>query len=56
MRKSWFKPLLATAVTVFSFGVASVAQAQAPLKMAYALSQTSHYGAGGDAFAKSLEA
>ncbi len=56
MRKSWFKPLLATAVTVFSFGVASVAQAQAPLKMAYALSQSSHYGAGGDAFAKSLEA
>ncbi|WP_153114657.1 TRAP transporter substrate-binding protein [Rhodocyclus tenuis] len=34
---------------------AQPAAAQAPLKMAYALSSSSHYGAGAEAFAKTLE-
>lgn len=48
---SW---LLAAAVA----GVMSAApaMAQTSLKMAYALSANSHYGAGGEAFAKSIEA
>ncbi|SAI38697.1 TRAP family transport system%2C substrate-binding transport protein [Bordetella trematum] len=50
MRKSW---LVAGLVAACAF--ATSASAQAPLKMAYALSTSSHYGAGADAFAKSIE-
>lgn len=55
MRKFWLAPVFAALTAVVGLGTASTASAQAPLKMAYALSASSHYGAGGDAFAKSLE-
>ncbi|AZY49555.1 TRAP transporter substrate-binding protein [Bordetella avium] len=52
MRKSWITAgLLSACAIAFSLP----AMAQNSLKMAYALSPTSHYGAGADAFAKSLE-
>ncbi|MFT0532144.1 TRAP transporter substrate-binding protein [Castellaniella hirudinis] len=44
------------AVAIAGFGAAVPAQAETPLKMAYALSENSHYGAGADAFVKALEA
>lgn len=55
--KQWLSPSLlgATATAAaLSFGVSAV-HAQTTYKMAYALSQQSHYGAGGAAFAKTLE-
>ncbi|NYT84529.1 TRAP transporter substrate-binding protein [Pollutimonas harenae] len=54
MRNTWFtKALLAASMA--SMFVAAPALAETKLKMAYALSTSSHYGAGADAFAKSLE-
>lgn len=53
MRKTW---LAAALLAAGAFSVTGPAQAQTTLKMAYALSTSSHYGAGGDAFAKSIEA
>ncbi|MFJ1301506.1 TRAP transporter substrate-binding protein [Pseudomonadota bacterium AL_CKDN230030165-1A_HGKHYDSX7] len=53
MRKTW---LAAALLAAGAFSVTAPAQAQTTLKMAYALSTSSHYGAGGDAFAKSIEA
>lgn len=46
--------LLGTAV-VAAIGLPGIVNAQTTIKMAYALSQQSHYGAGGNAFAKTLE-
>lgn len=55
MRKTaLIKWLLAVAST--SVFAALPAQAETTLKMAYALSTSSHYGAGGEAFSKSIEA
>ena len=51
MRKFWFAPLLA-AIAVSAAPLAAQAQTY---RMAYALSANSHYGAGGNAFAASLE-
>ena len=53
MRKSW---LAATLLASGMLAAALPAAAQTTLKMAYALSTSSHYGAGADAFAKSIEA
>lgn len=53
MRKSW---LAAGLFSACAFAVALPATAQNTLKMAYALSTSSHYGAGADALAKSIEA
>ena len=53
MRKSW---LAATILAACAAAVPLAASAQTPLKMAYALSTSSHYGAGADALAKSIEA
>lgn len=53
MRKSW---LAATILAACAVAAPLAASAQAPLKMAYALSTSSHYGAGADALAKSIEA
>ncbi|WP_459618030.1 TRAP transporter substrate-binding protein [Bordetella sp. 2513F-2] len=53
MRKSW---LAAIALAACTAAAALPATAQTPLKMAYALSTASHYGAGAQAFAKSIEA
>ncbi|CAK7074051.1 tripartite ATP-independent transporter DctP family solute receptor [Kerstersia gyiorum] len=50
MRKNW----LAIAMASVAIVATAPASAAAPLKMAYALSQQSHYGAGGEAFAQSL--
>lgn len=55
MRKSWLAPLFA-AFTAAGLALATPAAAQTTLKMAYALSASSHYGAGGEAFAKALDA
>jgi tripartite ATP-independent transporter DctP family solute receptor len=54
MRKTWLSKwvLAATVAGVFA---AAPAVAQTTLKMAYALSTNSHYGAGADALAKSIE-
>lgn len=49
----WVKSLLAGAAVAAAFVMP--AAAQTTYKMAYALSQQSHYGAAGDAFAKTLE-
>ena len=55
MRKtSLFRLILALAAA--SLFIAAPAHADKTLKMAYALSTSSHYGAGGEAFAKSIEA
>lgn len=53
MRKTWFSKW-ALAATVAGLFVAGPALAATSLKMAYALSTNSHYGAGADAFAKSI--
>jgi tripartite ATP-independent transporter DctP family solute receptor len=53
MRNKWFACLAASAVLGL-MATAPVA-AQTKLKMAYALSANSHYGAGAEAFSKSLE-
>lgn len=53
MRKSW---LAAGLFSACAFAVALPATAQNTLKMAYALSTSSHYGAGAEALAKSIEA
>ncbi|MYZ43433.1 TRAP transporter substrate-binding protein [Schauerella aestuarii] len=56
MIKTWaMRPLLAAVTTAVALTAAAPAQAQSTLRMAYALSTSSHYGAGGNAFAKSLE-
>lgn len=52
MRKTW---LAATIMAACAVTAALPAAAQNTLKMAYALSPTSHYGAGANAFAKSIE-
>src|SRR5690606_39044520 len=52
MRKNW---LAATLVAACAATAALPAAAQNTLKMAYALSTSSHYGAGAEAFAKSIE-
>ncbi|AIT27187.1 bacterial extracellular solute-binding, 7 family protein [Bordetella holmesii 44057] len=52
MHKSW---LVAGLVSACAFAVTLPAAAENTLKMAYALSTNSHYGAGADAMAKSLE-
>ncbi|MEI2417730.1 TRAP transporter substrate-binding protein [Orrella sp. JC864] len=54
MRKRWFAPLL-TAAAVATAALAAPAASAQTYKMAYALSANSHYGAGGNAFAQSLE-
>jgi len=53
MRKSW---LAATILAACAAATSLPSAAQTPLKMAYALSTSSHYGAGADALAKSIEA
>ncbi|RMX08823.1 DctP family TRAP transporter solute-binding subunit [Corticibacter populi] len=50
----WLAPVLAGA-TFVAANLAAPATAQTTFKMAYALSQQSHYGAAGEAFAKTLE-
>ncbi|HWK71935.1 TRAP transporter substrate-binding protein [Pollutimonas sp. M17] len=52
-RTGFFKCLLAA--TVAGVFAAAPAMAETTLKMAYALSTNSHYGAGADAFAKAIE-
>lgn len=54
MRKSWLSKLLLAASAAGLFAATPVL-AETTLKMAYALSTSSHYGAGADAFAKSLD-
>lgn len=49
-------PKVILALASASFFIAVPAHADKTLKMAYALSTNSHYGAGGEAFAKSIEA
>ena len=53
MRKSW---LAATILAACAAATSLPSAAQTTLKMAYALSTSSHYGAGADALAKSIEA
>ena len=55
MRKTWLAPLFA-AFTAAGLAFATPATAQTTLKMAYALSASSHYGAGGEAFSQTLDA
>ncbi len=52
MRMRWFAPLLTAAALAAALPAAAQAQTY---KMAYALSANSHYGAGGSAFAESLD-
>ena len=52
MRKSW---LAASILAACAAATSLPAVAQNTLKMAYALSTSSHYGAGADALAKSIE-
>ena len=54
MRSTWLKKLLTAACVAGVFMAAPAAAKN--LKFAYALSTNSHYGAGADAFVKSLEA
>src|SRR5690606_12995699 len=54
MRNTWFTKVL-LAASVAGMFAAAPALAAKNLKMAYALSTNSHYGAGADAFAKSIE-
>ena len=54
MRPNWFTKLLTAACVAGAFIAAPAAAKN--LKFAYALSTNSHYGAGADAFVKSLEA
>ncbi|MBP6019670.1 MAG: TRAP transporter substrate-binding protein [Burkholderiaceae bacterium] len=53
MRKSWLSNVL-LAVSAAGLFAATPVTAETTLKMAYALSTSSHYGAGADAFAKAL--
>lgn len=53
MRKTWFA---AAFLAACSAAASLPAAAQTTLKMAYALSTSSHYGAGANAFAQALEA
>ncbi|MGB6104672.1 MAG: TRAP transporter substrate-binding protein [Pusillimonas sp.] len=54
MRNTWFTKVL-LAASVAGMFAAAPALAETKLKMAYALSTSSHYGAGAEAFAKSIE-
>ncbi|QAA94875.1 TRAP transporter substrate-binding protein [Pollutimonas thiosulfatoxidans] len=54
MRKSWFSKLM-LAASVAGVFAAAPALAATNLKLAYALSTNSHYGAGADALAKTIE-
>lgn len=54
MRTTWFSKCL-LAVSMAGVFAAAPAVASTTLKMAYALSTNSHYGAGADAFSKSIE-
>lgn len=54
MRKTWLSTLL-LAISATGLIAAAPAAAETNLKFAYALSTSSHYGAGADAFAKALE-
>lgn len=55
MRKPWMAPIFAALTAITATGFALPATAQTPLKMAYALSANSHYGAGGEAFSKAMD-
>ena len=55
MRKTSFSKVILALASAGLF-VAAPAHADKTLKMAYALSTSSHYGAGGEAFSKSIEA
>ncbi|HTN64699.1 MAG TPA: TRAP transporter substrate-binding protein [Burkholderiaceae bacterium] len=55
MRKTSFSRVI-LALAAAGLFVAAPAHADKTLKMAYALSTSSHYGAGGEAFSKSIEA
>lgn len=54
MRKNWLSNVLLT-VSAAGLLAATPVMAETTLKMAYALSTSSHYGAGANAFAKALE-
>jgi tripartite ATP-independent transporter DctP family solute receptor len=54
MRKPWLAPLFAALTALAGVAAATPAAAETTLKMAYALSASSHYGAGGEAFAQAL--
>ena len=54
MHKFWLSKIVVAASLAGAFAAAP-AVAQTTLKMAYALSTNSHYGAGADAFAKEIE-
>ncbi|AEC21558.1 putative periplasmic substrate-binding transport protein [Pusillimonas sp. T7-7] len=54
MRNTWFTKVLLAASVAGMFAAAPTL-AETKLKMAYALSTSSHYGAGADAFAKAIE-
>lgn len=54
MRKPWLAPLFAALTALAGIGATTPAAAETTLKMAYALSASSHYGAGGEAFAQAL--
>lgn len=56
MRKTWLSTKWIIAASVAGALASSPVLAATTLKMAYALSTNSHYGAGANAFAKSLEA
>jgi TRAP-type transport system periplasmic protein len=56
MRKTAFSKMMLALASASIFVAAAPAHAEKTLKMAYALSTNSHYGAGGEAFAKSIEA
>ena len=54
MRKPWLAPLFAALTAVAGIAATTPAAAETTLKMAYALSASSHYGAGGEAFSQAL--
>ncbi len=54
MRKNWVSKWM-VALSVAGIFAAGPAMAEKTLKMAYALSTSSHYGAGAEAFAKSID-
>lgn len=56
MLKGKMLPKLLLAAALVGFNIGAPASAQNNLKMAYALSENSHYGAGAAAFVKDLEA
>ncbi|KKW68283.1 C4-dicarboxylate ABC transporter substrate-binding protein [Lampropedia cohaerens] len=53
--KQWLVPGLLGAAFTTAALVSTAASAQTQIKLAYALSQQSHYGAAGEAFARTLE-